>query len=178
MTSAPTPVAAEPESEQQPVVKPMGLSDLTTLAHNYHVPMSEGTLKQLLGPNGEADPQKVQSFEDYLKTTASGLYPTLAPQLKAGIPTAFLLDPYRQLGKQVLGEDFEPNFQSDPNARAALQGGTDAQGHPTPMSLAQWEAHLKSNPAFGYQDTPKGQLETMQMKQRIAQALGASSDAS
>jgi len=171
--SMPTPsTATETPTEQSPPHGPMTLAEMTTLAHNYHVPMSEGTLATLAAPHGELDPQKAQGFEDYLKTTAAGLYPTLAPQIKQGIPTAMLLDPYRQMGKQVLGEQFEPNFQSDPNARAALEGGFDPQTQrPAPMSLTQWQAHLKSDPAFGYMNTPQGQMEKAQMVAKIHSAL-------
>ncbi len=168
MSMAPQTPAAETPAQQEPAPAPMTLSDMTTLAHNYHVPMSEGTLAKMAAPHGELSPEKAKGFEDYLKTTAAGLYPTLAPQIKAGIPTAFLLDPYRQVGKQVLGDDFEPNFHSDPNARAALDGGFDPQTQrPAPMSLTQWQQHLKSDPSFGYMNTPQGQQEKAQMMAKI-----------
>ncbi len=54
----------------------------------------------------------------------------------------------------------------------ALQGAIDpATGHPTPMSLDQWTTHLKSDPAFGYMDTPQGQLEKRQVLARIQQGF-------
>jgi hypothetical protein len=88
----------EVESEKTPADH---LETLKDLAHNYHVPMSDETLKAIADKG--VDPKKMQAFEEYLKTAAQGLYPTLAPQIAAGIPTGYLLDPYRQLGKQVLG---------------------------------------------------------------------------
>lgn len=132
--------------------KLMTLADMKDLAHSYHVPMSEGTLKSLAE---NMTPEKAKAFEDHIKMTAQGLYPTLAPQIKAGIPTATLLDPYRQLGKQMLGEQFEPDFQSDPKAMRALTGNVDpATGRPAPMSLDQWRSHLMSEPAFEWGKTP------------------------
>ena len=168
MSDAPAPAAAPEAAPEQAAPS---VQDLQVLAHNYHVPVSSQTLQEL-APDGKVDPQKAQAFEEYLKTVAAGLYPTLAPQIRQGIPTAYLLDPYRQMGKQVLGPNFEPNFQNDPNARAALEGGVDpATGRPAPMSLSQWQAHLKSDPAFGYDQTPQGQAEKRQVLARIQQAF-------
>ena len=167
MTTAPEKTPEQPE----PTEKPTTVDQLAQLAHAYQVPVSPQTLQEI-APNGKVDSQRATAFEDYLKTTASGLYPTLAPQIKAGIPTAYLLDPYRQTGKNVLGPQFEPDFSADPNARAALEGGVDPQtGRPAPMSLSQWQAHLKSDPAFGYLQTPQGQAEKRQVLTRIQQAF-------
>ena len=122
------------------------------MAELYHVPMSKGTLEQIAGDN--VTPEKAKAFEEYIKTTAQGLYPTLAKQIASGIPTAYLLDPYRQVAKQKLGEDFEPNFQSDPKATRALTGGVDPQtGRPAPMSLDEWKQHIMNEPGFGYHNT-------------------------
>lgn len=160
------------EPIETPEAKSMTEADLVTLAHNYHVPMSNEAIKGIVGDGKEVPPAKVQAFEDYLKKTASGLYPTLAPQIQAGMPTAYLLDPYRQVAKQVLGDQFEPNFQTDPKMRAALQGATDPQtGRAVPMSLDQWQQHLKSDPTFGYLDTPKGQQEKADVLRQISQAF-------
>jgi hypothetical protein len=140
-----------------------GIDHLKSLAHDYAVPMSHGTLQQIAGD--ALAPEKVKAFEEYIKTAAQGLYPTLAPQIKAGIPTAYLLDPYRQVAKQVLGEDHEPDFMGDPKSSAALSGGMDpATGRPAPMSLDQWKGHLMSHPGFGYD-------QTQQAQETIANAL-------
>ena len=81
---------------ETPPAKPMSANDLMTMANNYHVPMSQGTLQSIVGDTPEVSPEKATAFEGYVKTTAAGLYPTLAPQINAGIPTSFLLDPYRR----------------------------------------------------------------------------------
>jgi len=136
------------------------VADLKSMAHDYAVPMSDGTLEKIAQDG--LTPEKVKAFEEYIKTTAQGLYPTLAPQIKAGIPTAYLIDPYRQVAKQMLGEDHEPDFTTDPKASAALSGGVDpATGRPSPMSLDQWKGHIKTTPGFGYDQTPQAQ-ETAQ----------------
>ena len=146
--------------------KTLTVDDLQKMAHDYQVPMSEQTIKQIAGD--AVTPEKAKAFESYVQTAAQGLYPTLAPQIKAGIPTAYLLDPYRQIAKQKLGEDFEPNFQSDPKATAALSGGVDpTTGRPAPMSLDQWKQHIMTEPGFGYDKTP----EAINTAQQTMEAL-------
>ena len=159
------------EETQATPAKSMTPADMKQLAHDYAVPMSEGTLKQIAE---DMTPAKAQAFEEYLKTTAQGLYPSLAPQIAAGIKTAYLLDPYRQVAKQMLGEQAEPDFMTDPKASAALSGGHDPKtGRPVPMSLDEWKGHIRSNPGFGYQDTPAAQEQMQSLAQGLHQEMGA-----
>jgi len=157
------------EETKAPEAKSMTAADMKQLAHDYAVPMSEGTLKQIAE---DMTPQKAKAFEEYLKTTAQGLYPTLAPQIEAGIKTAYLLDPYRQVAKQMLGEDHEPNFMTDPKSSAALNGGHDPKtGRPVPMSLDEWKGHLQSHPGFDYKSTPAAQEKMSSILQGLAQEM-------
>ena len=145
-------------TEQEPVAEPMTVEQLASLAHDYQVPMSEETLKAIVGDGKEANPEKVQAFEAYLKEAAAGLFPTMAPQIRAGIKTGYLLDPYRQVGKRVLGDQFEPDFVGDPRSSAALSGGRDPKtGRPVPMTLDEWKQHLMAEPSFGWIKTAAGQ---------------------
>jgi hypothetical protein len=156
--------------ETQKPEKTMGVAEMKQLAHDYAVPMSDGTLKEVAQ---DMTPEKARAFEEYLKTTAQGLYPTLAPQIKAGIKTAYLLDPYRQAAKQMVGENYEPNFVANSHDSAALTGGSDpATGRPAPMSLDQWKGHIRTNPAFGWQNTPDAQNHVSNLLQGLAQEMG------
>jgi hypothetical protein len=162
------------ESTKQPTDKVADkvhtVADLKSMAHDYAVPLSDGTMDKIAKDG--LTPEKVKAFEDYIKTTAMGLYPTLATQIKAGIPTAYLLDPYRQVAKQMLGEDHEPNFASDPKAEAALSGGADpATGRPAPMSLDQWKGHIRSHPGFGWGNTPAAHEQANATMQAISQQM-------
>jgi hypothetical protein len=169
-------MADKPLAEETPVAeKPMTMADMKQLAHDYAVPMSEGTLKQI---SEDMTPAKARAFEDYVKTTAMGLYPTLAPQIQAGIKTAYLLDPYRQVAKQMLGEDAEPNFMSDPKASAALSGGHDPKtGRPVPMSLDEWKGHIRSHPGFGWDKTPAAYEQVDNIVQQLQAAMAGQSQA-
>lgn len=160
-------MAEETSTEKAPTT----VEDLKRIAHDYAVPVSDGTLKKIAG-EGDVDPKKAQAFEDYVKMAAKGLYPTLAKQIDAGIPTAYLLDPYRQVAKQMLGEDHEPDFQADPKATAALTGGTDpATGRPAPMSLDQWKGHIQTHPGFGWDNTPAAHEQVGQMVDALRQGF-------
>ena len=158
------------EEAQKPETKSMSVPDMKQLAHDYAVPMSDGTLKSIAE---DMTPAKAAAFEDYLKTTAKGLYPTLAPQIDAGIKTAYLLDPYRQVGKRVLGEHFEPDFIGDSRHAMALSGGVEPQtGRPAPMGLSEWTRYLKSEPTFGWLQTPDGQRNLKQVVDAINEGFG------
>jgi hypothetical protein len=96
----------------------------------------------------------------------------LAPQIEAGIKTAYLLDPYRQVAKQMLGEDHEPNFMTDAKSSAALNGGHDPKtGRPVPMSLDEWKGHIQSHPAFGWDKTPAAHEQVNNVMQQLEQAM-------
>ena len=171
-TTSKNPTAPETESETGRVVdagaQPMKVGDLSKMADEYHVPMAGSVLHEIAGESGEVDPAKARAFESYLQNAAAGLFPTLAPQIQAGLKTAYLLDPYRQVGKIVLGADFEPDFIGDPRSTAALSGGQDLKtGRPVPMTLDQWKQHLMTEPSFNWIKTPAGQRSL----QRVTDAM-------
>ena len=146
--------------------------DFKKMAEMYHVPVSDGTIADIAGTN--PTPEKTKAFEEYLKTSAQGLYPTLAPQIAAGIPTAHLLDPYRQIGKQMLGENFNPDFIGDPKASAALTGGMHPEtGRPAPMSLDQWKQHLMVEPGFGWGYTQQAHDRVNMLLDNLERGLNA-----
>ncbi len=160
----PDPQAVEQSAQgHQPHVPT--LQEFQDLANAYMVPMSEQTLESLAQ---NAQPEALEQFAQYVKTSAAGLYPTLAKQIMAGIPTDLLVDPYRQVAQQVLGSDIEPDFIGDPKSAAALSGGFDpSTGRPAPMSLSQWKQHIKETPEFGWQNSPEAQARAQQIIQAI-----------
>ena len=158
-------MADKPAPQAEPV-------DFKQMADLYHVPVSDGTIADITGTN--PTPEKTKAFEEYLKTSAQGLYPTLAPQIAAGIPTAHLLDPYRQVGKQMLGENFAPDFIADPKASVALTGGMHPEtGRPAPMSLDQWKQHLMTEPGFGWGYTQQAHDRVNMLLSNLEQGLKA-----
>ena len=144
--------AAQPESE------PITTGHLAQMADLYHVPVSHGTLNALADEHGQVDPAKAKSFQEYLNTTAQGLYPTLAPQIAAGIPTGHLVSPYTEVAKMVLGDHVEPNYIADPKWGRALTGAQEPKtGRPAPMGLDEWRQTLMNDRQYGYEFTPQAQ---------------------
>lgn len=159
-------------AETDTETKPITAKDVRQLFEMYHVPTTSKAIEGIVGETGEMTPEKFTAVVEHVKRQAAGLYPTWAPEIMAGAPVSDLLEPYRQIGKQVLGDDFEPNFQTDPKMRTALEGGTDpTTGRATPMPLSKWTQYLKSEPSLGYQDTPQGQADRQQVLTKIHSAL-------
>ena len=163
--------------ENTPEPKTVNAQELITMAHNYHVPMHEDTIASMVGETGQVDSSKAKAFEEYLKTTASGLYPTLAKQIQGGIPTAYLIEPYRQVAKQMLGGNVELDFQTDPKAVAALHGGFDPEtGRPAPMSLSQWKEHITSHSGFEWDKTPQAHEHVQSVLDAIGTSMGVTQE--
>ena len=146
------------------------IGDLRKMASDYYVPMTETTLKHIA--EGGLDAPKVAAFEDHMKNTAAGMFPTWAKQIAAGIKPVNLLDPYTQMAKAKLGDDLEPNYATDPKWRAAITGGRDQNGNPAPMNLNDWNSHLQTDPGFGWDHTPEAINQAHQMMQKIGAGLG------
>ena len=166
-TPKPEPKAATPETED----KPATVNDLRKLASDYYVPMSDGTLSAMA--QGGVDSSKLAAFEDHVKETAKGLFPTWAKQIDAGLKPVNLLDPYTQMAQAKLGDGLQPDYATDPKWRAAMTGGSDpATGAPAPMSLNQWNEHIQTDPGFGWDKTPQAINQAHQVMQKIGQGLG------
>ena len=137
--------AAEPsvfEAEEQKAPK--------RIAEDYIVPMSDAALEEWKDKEG---------FAEYCAQIASGLYPTLAPQLAQGLTTKALLSPYEQMAKKYLGPFSEIELD-DPMWQKALSGGSDPKtGKPTVMPLGEFVHYIKAHAGSGYLDTTEGQLK-------------------
>lgn len=128
------------------------------IAHDYMIPMSEESLTEWVHHLAEqkATPKEAHKiFQPYAAKIAEGLYPTLAPQIKSGIPVRLLLAPYTETAKSVLGPDVKPDY-NDPAWGKALTGSVDpATNRPSAMSMDEWKKHLMTHPAFGFDKTPQ-----------------------
>jgi hypothetical protein len=172
-----TPGAEAPAAPAMPGKEgePVTVKDLAEMAHMYHVPVSRGTLEDLAEPDGTIEPKKAAAFEQYIITMAQGLFPTFAPQIAAGIPTAHLTEPYRQVAKMTLGDHVEPDFIGDPKWGQAMTGGRDPKtGRPVPMGLDEWKSHMMKNREYGYEFTPQSHQQVAKMMDTMNQAMGQS----
>src|ERR1700730_13056317 len=151
-----TDTAAKPPAAEAEEPKSIGRT-----ATEYMIPMSEAAKDDWRG--------KEAAFEKHAQQVASGLYPTLAPQIAQGVPTKTLVEPYVQVAKTVLGKETEPNFM-DPKWSPALEGGTDPEtGRPTLMPLTAWRQHLMEDPQHGYDLTPDAHSKALAFAQGLRQ---------
>ena len=134
------------------------------IAADYLIPISDSAKAEW--------EQHPAEFLAHAIEVAKGLYPTLAPQIAAGVSTKTLVDPYVQLAKQVLGPETEPDFGVSPWTKA-LEGGVDPKTQrPTLMPLSQWRNTLMSDPAFGYDKSGAAIAKAQQFGQQLHAAFG------
>ena len=147
-----TDTAPKPDAKpaETPAEEPKSIGRTAT---DYMIPMSDSAKDDWQG--------KEAAFQLHAIEVAKGLYPTLAPQLDAGVTTKTLVDPYVQVAKSILGEQTEPDF-TDPKWSPALDGGMDpATKRPTLMTLTAWRQHLMDDPQHGYDQTPDAHAKAL-----------------
>ena len=164
MTDNEKPTADKPDAKEE---KAPTVADLKSMAADYHVPMSEDTLKHIIAEG--LDESKVEAFKEFLKMTSAGQFPTLAKMIMAGFKTGHLLTPYAETKKIMLGDHATFDPIGNPADAQALHGGRTPDGNPTPMSLSEWQNSIKGDPSHGWQHTPAAHEES----QKIIQALHA-----
>ena len=152
------------QPEQTQVQEPEAADDSTNFLHTYfamkdiadanQVPMDSQAIGHWVDAHQDGKhSDAVQAFADYAKQMSMGLYPTLAPQIQAGIPVRALMEPYRLVAQNVLGQN-TPIDWSQPHWNKAITGQVDPNtNRSAPMSLEAWRQQLISDPVYGYQNT-------------------------
>jgi len=190
-TAEPTPDTSVPEGVEAPSVgqnepamgdttdmsimpdkEPKGVGkQIKKIADDYVVPISDHAIEQW---TEALKGQDIQVFKDYASQVACGLYPTLAPQISAGIPTQVLLDPYVRTAENILGPIMTEPDWTDAKWSAALQGGLDPKtGRPVPMTLHEWSEYLRQEPGHGWDKSPEAQSRAQMFGQALDQSFGA-----
>jgi len=171
LSSEETPNAAPAASAAPAADTNVPVEHLHRMADLYHVPMSESSIQEIAKSEPHVPKETASALEDYFKTVSQGLFPTFAKQIKSGIPTAHLLDPYRQVAKMVLGDHVEPDFIGDPKWGKAVNGGRDQDGRPIPMGLDEWKQHIMMDKDYGYDRTPQAMLHANKIIDMLSQAF-------
>lgn len=152
----------QPETTQ--VQEPQAADDTThplytyfamkDIADAHQIPMDANSINQWVDAHqGGKHEDAVTAFGDYAKQMSAGLYPTLAPQIQAGVPVRALLEPYRLVAQNILGQG-TPIDWTQPHWNKALTGHVDpTTNRPAPMSLESWRQNLMNDPVYGYQNT-------------------------
>ena len=143
------------------------------ISHDYMIPMSEESLAQWVHHlvMQKASPEEAdKTFRPYAEKIAEGLYPAFAAQIKKGVPVTTLVTPYAEVAKGMVGDDAQPNF-NEPHWNAALTGGRDADGRPSPMNMQEWKKHVSSHPSFDYASTDHAKAKFADAVNHIKQAF-------
>jgi len=145
---------------------------LQGVADDYQVPMSQDAVHDWVTAHSGAKHQDVlKTFTDYIKPMAMGMYPTLSAQIQQGIPVRSLMEPYRLIAKNLLGEDAQIDW-SQPHWNKALTGNVDpATNRAAPMSMDQWRQQLMIDPVYGYGETDAAQMATESFLDELNQAF-------
>jgi hypothetical protein len=146
-------------------------ADLKSQARNYLVPMSDASFTQW-GQQILAGTATMDGFKNYLSTQAKSLLPGMAGQIDQGFDVKTLIDPYVQRAARLL--DIDPNqidFTDSKWIRFLNQ--TDPKtGQKVPISIADMESTIKSDPIYGWDKTKGAHEEAAQMSQSILTKFG------
>lgn len=165
------------------------VTEFTTIAHTYLVPISDATINQRAalaaqaGTGYESKENEVAGFRKYIQTQAAALYPSFATQINKGVTTQTLLNPYAEVAAKTLGYGTASATETavdalgitwlDPKWNPALSGGKAETGKlSAPMSLTQWRQHLITTPQYGWSKTATAQQMKLNVGQSLAQAFG------
>lgn len=134
---------------------------LQGIADDYQVPLDQNAIHDWADAHsGGKHEDLIKNFTNYVKPMAMGMYPTLAPQIQQGIPVRSLVEPYRLVAKNLLGEDAQIDW-NQPHWNKALSGQVDpTTNRAAPMSLDQWRRQIMSDPVYGYGETEAAQNQT------------------
>lgn len=156
---------------------------IKSAALSYGIPLADGQLSQYVKTALQgatvasmyvAKQSAIDQYTKIFQDQASSLYPTIAPQIQAGIPVSTIVQPYNSLTQQYTGKD-AASILTDPTDQYSkfLQGGQDPKtGAPTMMSLDQWKKTLMSDPSYGFQNTQGGKNLASQFSSAILNEFG------
>ena len=147
------------------------------IATSYGIPVSQaaiGAHAQAAVAQGLDSTQADANFTEYAKQVATGLYPTLAPQIAGGVDVATLLDPYKQLIQKTTGIDPGTIDFTDPKYSKFLNGNIDpSTNRAAPMTLSQVSQTLMQDPQYGYQNTQEAKNTASSLTASILKTFGA-----
>lgn len=145
--------------------------DLRTLARQWAVPLSDQTVADWAARimKGEATQDM---FLSYLKEQAKSLFPGLSSAIDRGITPIQYANPYIEIAVQELGINPADFDLMDPRWSRALHNIDPRTGLPVSMSLAEWTKVLRTDPTYGYADTPKARDTATRLGQALLERLG------
>lgn len=166
-------LALDAELQRSPsVLKSKVGADYKALSRQYAVPLADATIQQWAAHSISGNTSD-EMFRQYLVEQAKARFrdPTLGKFLDAGGTVDQYADPYKQMAAQVLGIDPNTVDFSDPKWIAAINVKDD-KGEVRSMNYDEWTQYLKSNDAYGWQDTNDGRDQAQKLVDDIGRAFG------
>lgn len=145
------------------------LSELKAKAKAFMVPISDAALTTWVNQILKGE-QVMETYDEWLRTSAKSMFPMLAGQIDAGFDTITLLSPYQQMAQQELGL-FQVDL-SQPDWISALMR-TDEKGVRTMATLDEFRQYLRTDTKLGWDKTVHAQEMTAELGVAIAEEMGA-----
>ena len=147
-------------------------------AANWLVPLSDQAI-QTWGQGIISGTSSDANFQQYLRDNAKSLMPQLSNLIDthAGDPTFTVktfADPYAQHAANLLGIQPDQVDLNDPKWRRALDQVDPKTGERRIMSLAEWDATLKTDPAYKYDASANGVADGLALAGSLKASLGFS----
>jgi hypothetical protein len=141
------------------------------IAASYAVPVSNDAAYQwaLNLQSGAVDQNGVQAWA---KEQAASLFPGLKTALDAGLTVDQYASPYKSVAQQELGINPNDISWTDPKWNAALNQIDAKTGARVSMSLSDWTTKLRSDPTYGYDQTPGAKDQARTLATKIQSVFG------
>lgn len=114
--------------------------------------------------------ESLSTLKTYLSDQAKVLYPSFTKDFEAGRTFKQVVAPYADVAANVLEKDAGSIDWSDPLYSVALNQGPQADNKP--MSLSEWQRKLRSDSAYGWDQTQNANELAMQIGSTLARAFG------
>lgn len=124
------------------------------MAADYAIPLSDAALDGWVIRAVRGD-ETEDTFRAYAMEQAKSLFPTIAAAIDAGQTVRQYADPYLQVAAQALGVAPDAMDLQDPKWLAGLVA-VDETGNRRPMTLDEWQRHVKADPRYGYDRSANG----------------------
>lgn len=145
------------------------LESLRQQAHAYMVPVSDGALGMWVNALVKGQ-QAPESFTAWLQQQAAGMFPALRGDIEAGIDPRTLLDPYKNIAEQELGQ-FDIDL-ANPQWLGFLTRVDPAQAGRVMPNLDEWRTFLRTDQRFGWGETTNAQNMAADLGQALLREMG------
>lgn len=116
---------------------------------------------------GQESPETLRT---YLTTQAKQWYPSFANDFDMGRTFQDVIDPYAQIAASTLEKPKESIDWTDPIYSRAINQGPEKNN--MPMSIAEWQKTLRTDAAYGWNETQQANDLALQIGSTLARAFG------